>query len=68
MTLAEALQWVNLLLVPVLVYVIKLERRAAGFDEWRRATEEIIRGLHRDQMAVHRRLDRLHIPAASADA
>ena len=64
MTVSDLLQLANLVLIPILVYVIKFERKIASIETTR---DEVFRRLERideEVSAVHRRLDHVSVPHA----
>lgn len=66
-TISEGLQFLNLLLIPIGIYIVKLERQLAVFGEWKQHTDKTIEDQKRDIDAAHRRLDRHGAPAAARD-
>lgn len=64
MTVSDVLQLANLVLIPILIYVIKFERKIAVIETTR---DEMFRRLERideEITAVHRRLDHVQVPHA----
>lgn len=68
MTLAEGLQFTNLVLIPILVYVVRLERRLVIFEVKGEAIDKSLESIDKDIRAVHKRLDHYGMPHASSRA
>jgi len=65
-TLSEILQFANLILVPILVYVIKFERKLAVLETTRDEMYRRLSMIDGDIKAVHKRMDHFQIPHASS--
>lgn len=66
MTIPEILSFANLILLPILVYVIKLERKLVIFEVKGEAMQERLGTIDQDLRALHRRMDHFGVPHASA--
>ncbi|HEX5129605.1 MAG TPA: hypothetical protein VFV90_07660 [Usitatibacter sp.] len=64
--LSDVLQLVNLVLIPLFVYVVKLERQLVRMEEFRNGASERLKEVEGKIDAVHRRLDRFAVPPAAS--
>ena len=66
MTIIEALQFLNLLLIPIGLYIVKLERRLVRFEVFMETTVKESDRMRDALAAAHRRLDAAGAPPAGA--
>lgn len=66
MTLSELAPFINLVLVPIFIYIVKLERQLAVMGAFKESVDKKLDAIDVDIKAVHKRMDHVNIAHASA--
>lgn len=66
MTIGELAPFINLVLIPIFVYIVKLERQLAVLGAFKHSVDKKLDSIDVEIKAVHKRMDHVNIAHASA--